>query len=202
MRVAKAFVLSLAVIVAFALAVTSSHSVAAHEGRQVGPYTIEIGWRVEPAYTGLINGPEITIFNTQAAADHSNETEEHEDAEGEHVEGAETEVEGSLVMNLEDTLQIDVSFGPATKTLHLRSVPGKTGHYVADLIPTRPGDYTFRLVGTIEDLEVDETFSSTDGEFSTADPISDLQFPEPDDLQDQIDSLRQLIEELEARLPS
>lgn len=202
MRVAKAFVLSLAVIVAFALAVTSSHSVAAHEGRQVGPYTIEIGWRVEPAYTGLINGPEITIFNTQAAADHSNETEEHEDAEGEHVEGAETEVEGSPVMNLEDTLQIDVSFGPATKTLHLRSVPGEPGHYVADLIPTRPGDYTFRLVGTIEDLEVDETFSSTDGEFSTVDPISDLQFPEPDDLQDQIDSLRQLIEELEARLPS
>ncbi len=136
------------------------------------------------------------------AADHSAEIEEHEDTEGEHIEGAEADVEGSPVMNLEDTLQIEVGFGPATKMLHLRSVPGEPGHYIADLIPTRPSDYIFRLVGMIEDLEVDETFSSTDGEFSTGDPISDLQFPEPDDLRAQIDSLRQLIEELEARLPS
>lgn len=195
MRGAKSLVLSLVVVIAVVLVTMGGYPAYAHEGRQVGPYIIEIGWRVEPAYTGLINGPEITIIKTEGEG-------EHTDATGDHVEGVEGEVEGSPVMNLEDTLQIEVSFGPATKILHLRSVPGEPGHYIADLIPTRPGDYTFRLVGTIEDLEIDETFSSAEGEFSTVDPISDLQFPEPDDLQAQIDSLRQLLEELQSRLPS
>ena len=39
------------VVVLLALAV----AVSAHEGREVGNYTIEIGWRAESAYTGVIN---------------------------------------------------------------------------------------------------------------------------------------------------
>ena len=29
-----------------------------HEGREVGDYVIEFGWRIEPAYAGILNGPE------------------------------------------------------------------------------------------------------------------------------------------------
>ncbi|MEZ4666465.1 MAG: hypothetical protein R3E39_00860 [Anaerolineae bacterium] len=123
---------------------------AAHEGREVGDYEIELGWLVEPAYTTLLNGAELTITN------HKTDTP---------VEGA------------EDTLKLEVRFGPSSKILKLRSIPNEPGHYSADLIPTQPGDYIFQVTGTIGDTPVDETFSATDGQFSSVDPISDIQFP-------------------------
>ncbi|MDX2137243.1 MAG: hypothetical protein SF123_04050, partial [Chloroflexota bacterium] len=52
-------------VIILGLAVLLVSAVSAHEGREIGDYTIEIGWRVEPAYTGLINGPEITITRHQ-----------------------------------------------------------------------------------------------------------------------------------------
>jgi hypothetical protein len=123
---------------------------AAHEGREVGDYVIELGWRVEPAYTTLFNGPEFTVVT-------------HGDEKG--VEG------------LEDTLSIEVAYGGRTKMLRVRALTGTPGHYIADLIPTQPGDYSFRIIGTIGDLEVDELFDAADGEFSSVEPISDIQFP-------------------------
>jgi hypothetical protein len=123
---------------------------AAHEGREVGDYLIEFGWRMEPAYTELLNGPELTVV----------------------THDSEQPVEG-----LEDTLKLEVLFGSQSKALRLRALPDNPGHYTADLIPTRPGDYSFRLTGTIGDVTVDETFSSADGEFSTVEPVSDIRFP-------------------------
>jgi len=146
--------------------------VSAHEGREAGPYQIVFGWRVEPAYTDLLNGPEFTIQM------HSGE-EGEEEAEGEHSDtGVEDHHDaGAMVEGAEDTLQLEVSFGDQTKQLRIRPVFGEPGNYTADLIPTRPGDYTFRLFGTIGETEIDETFSSADGEFSTVEPISDIRFP-------------------------
>lgn len=155
-----------------------SVTVFAHEGREVGDYTIEIGWREEPAYTGLMNGPEITVSRHGGEDDHT-EGEATPEAEGEHTnaEEAEHEEENNGVIGLEDTLQIEVTFGPASRTLNLRPIVSEPGHYTADLIPMRPGDYTFRVFGTIEGTEVDETFSASDGQFSTVEPIEDIQFP-------------------------
>lgn len=158
--------------------------VVAHEGREVGEYVIEIGWRVEPAYTSLINGPEITVtrHGGQDEEEHTEEEttgatpeveEEHSNAETEEH----TEEESNGINGLEDTLQIEVSFGPASKVLNLQPVLGEPGYYTADLIPMRPGDYTFRVFGTIEGVEIDETFSAADGQFSTVEPIEDIQFP-------------------------
>jgi hypothetical protein len=122
---------------------------SAHEEREIGTYSVELGWRVEPAYTTIFNGPEIFVFD------------ENEQA----VEG------------LEETLQLEVTFGPASKTLELRPVWQDPGHYTADLIPTEPGDYSFHLTGTIGDTDVDEVFTSADGKFGSVEPISDIQFP-------------------------
>lgn len=147
----------------------------AHEGREVGEYAITFGWRVEPAYTGLFNGPEFSVTTHGAEHEEAEATPEagHEDTGGDdHHDEASTAVEG-----LEETLQIEVSYGGQTKLLRLRAVWGEPGNYTADLIPTQPGDYTFRIFGTIGDTEVDETFSSTDGEFSSVEPVEDIQFP-------------------------
>ncbi len=138
------------IVLAFIVSIAFVLSATAHEGREVGDNVIEFGWRVEPAYTTLLNGPEFTV-------------EKHDS--GEAVEG------------LEETLQLEISYGGKSKVLKLRAVFDNPGHYTADLIPTQPGDYSFRLTGTIGDVAVDETFSSADGEFSTVEPISDIQFP-------------------------
>lgn len=146
----------------------------AHEGREVGEYQIVFGWRVEPAYTGLFNGPEftVTMHGGEAHEPEGTPEAEHSDAGDDHHDEASAAVEG-----LEDTLQIEVSYGGQTKLLRLRAVWGEPGSYTADLIPTQPGDYSFRVFGTIGDTEIDETFSSTEGEFSSVEPVEDIQFP-------------------------
>ena len=163
----KLFMILLLVGFAFSL------PVRAHEGREVGEYVIVFGWRVEPAYAGVLNGPEFTV--------------EHHDT-GEAVEG------------LEETLQLMIHFGDQSRLLTLYPVWGEPGHYTADLLPTRPGDYSFHLFGAIAETEVDEMFSSADGEFSTIEPAADITFPALDDttaaLQAQIDELRAQIEAL------
>jgi hypothetical protein len=163
----------LASVLMLALLITPA---TAHEHREVGDYAIVFGWRVEPAYAGQFNGPELFIT--------------HHDTE-EPVEG------------LEETLQLEVSFGPEGMLLPVRAVFGEPGHYTADLIPTRPGDYSFHLTGSIGDVTVAETFSSADGEFSSVEPIADIMFPAPasaDDIQAQIAALQAQIDELKAML--
>lgn len=127
-------------------------TVSAHEGREIGggDYTIVFGWRVEPAYTNLLNGPE---FEIKTHAD-------------------EQPVEG-----LEETLKIEVMYGGQSKALKLRAVFDEPGSYTADLIPTQPGDYVFHITGKIGEVEIDELFDSSNAEFSTVEPISDIQFP-------------------------
>lgn len=170
---------TVSLLLMMALVLVMSVTGFAHEGREVGEYVIVFGWRVEPAYAGVFNGPEITI--------------EHHDS-GEPLVGA------------EETLQLSVQFGDQTKTLSLYPSFGNPGHYTADLIPTRPGDYTFILTGTLDGVEVNETFTSADGEFSTVEPADDLLFPVLDDsiadLQAQINELRAQIEALQAQAGS
>ena len=141
---------------------------SAHEGRDIGPYAVELGWKVEPAFVGVPNGPEIFIAL--------------KDDEDQKIEGA------------EKTLKLSVKFGSQTRELPLDAAWNDPGHYVADLTPTRAGDYSFHLTGTISDTVVDETFTSADGKFGTVEPASDILFPDtkldPATLQSQIDASR------------
>lgn len=166
--------LSTALLLALAIA-----PAGAHEGREVGDYLLSFGWRVEPAVVGSANGPELTI------ALHG------------HEEGGDHEHDEDPLAGVAISLQVEVTFGPASRVLSLEPAWGTTDHYIADLIPTRPGDYTFRVFGTIGDVAVDEVFSSADGEFSSVAPASDVTFP--DALPSTVELLEQ-IAALEARL--
>lgn len=150
----------------------------AHEGRMIGDYEIVFGWRIEPAYAGVFNGPEITFTH--------HDTDEPLD-------------------NADEIFTLIVQFGDQSMPLRLYPVAGTRGHYTADLIPTRPGDYTFILSGTLDGEEISETFTSADGSFSTVEPAGDILFPALDTdsdaiaaLQAQIDDLRAQIEALRA----
>lgn len=149
-------------------------SVIAHEGREVGEYTIEFGWQVEPAYAGLLNGPEVHLAL-------------HDAAEGEEFSE-----------DVEVSLQAEVSFGSESTVIGLVPSSSESGHYVATLIPSLPGDYSFRIFGTIGETEVDETFSAADGQFNTVEPATDILFPSAGAAD--YAALLARIEELEARL--
>ena len=62
----------------------------------------------------------------------------------------------------------------------MRAVWDDPGHYAADLIPTSPGHYRFRIFGTIEGNPLDETFDSRagGGGFDDVQVASVIHFPE------------------------
>ena len=134
-------------------------SALAHEHRTVGngQYNVTVGWDVEPAYVGLKNAASIRIA----------------DANNQPVVGA------------DKTLKVQIRQGASTKEFSLRPVFGQDGYYVADLIPTRDGDYQWTFVGSIGDQQINELFDSADGKFDSVQPQSALQFPltEPDPAQ-------------------
>ena len=60
------------------------------------------------------------------------------------------------------------------------------------MYPCRAGEYRFRVFGTIGEPAIDEVFTSTAGEFSSVEPVSDSSFP------DAIPSTVELWEQIEA----
>jgi hypothetical protein len=146
----------LSVLAALGLVLTVALPAAAHEQRQVGKYTLEVGWRDEPALAGLLNAVEVEV---------------REAATGQGVEG------------LTKTLKLSVTFGGGRSAFEpaLRSLGASDpGHYVADVIPTAPGDYLFRIQGTIGTQDVNELFESGPGRADSVRPASTIAFPAQD----------------------
>lgn len=145
-------------IVAAALGIFASPA-AAHEQRMVGPYTFVVGWIAEPAVAGQSNGLDLTVTQT---------------AGGTPVEG--------LAKAL--TAEVIVGGNAARRTLELAADRDQPGHYTAGFVPTRTGDYTFHLTGTIgatkitKITKIDERFESGPGRFESVSDVATLQFPD------------------------
>jgi len=127
----------------------------AHERRTIGngKYDVTVGWDTEPSYVGLKNGASIRI-----AQGGSNPAVP--------VEGA------------DKTLKVQIRQGATTKEFPLRAVFGQPGYYVADIVPTRDGDYQWTFVGTINGYQINEKFDTADGKFDKVNPATALQFPQ------------------------
>jgi len=139
----------IAAAAAAAVLALSAGSVLAHEVRQVGDYTIVIGFIDEPVFVGQKSGLEILITT-----------------------GDEQPVEG-----LEETLTAEAIQGDASRELTLSPPFGEPGWYQAFFFPTRAGAYTFRITGSIEGQEIDESFTSSPEGFSEVEEVSSAQFP-------------------------
>jgi hypothetical protein len=159
---------AIATVVALSL-VTARSVAAAHEKRTVGPYAVEVGWLVEPAYVNSANAVFVEVVDA------------HSDAPVEH---------------LDKTLQVEVIIGGAAarRTFDLQPIPLEAGHYQAPFIPTAMGDYTFRVFGTIASTKIDERFESGPGRFDPVVSTGSLQFPKTlttaDELGERIDQVR------------
>ncbi len=126
----------------------------AHERRTLGggKYDVVVGWEVEPAYVGEKNAASIRI--SKAATNPA-----------------------EPVAGVEKTLKVDIRQGAQSKTFELRAVFGQPGYYVADIIPTREGDYVWTFNGSIGGDKVAENFDTADGKFNAVERAARLEFP-------------------------
>ena len=148
-----------------ALVLTSPSAVEAHETRTIadGQYQIVVGFMNEPVYAGDKSGLEFWVteapMGTPAAAD---------------------EAAGSPVEGLEETLQAEVIYEDQTMALPLTAMwdePG--GHHSVFFPSASEGDYTFRIFGTIDGTDIDETFTSGPETFGPVEDPEPLRFPRP-----------------------
>ncbi len=120
----------------------------AHEHRDVGEVTFTVGFINEPAIQGDTNGVWVEVLKGEEP-----------------------------VTGLADTLKVEVIFGDQSREFDLTPAWGEDGVYTAVFIPTEPGDYSFRFVGQIDGVDVDETFTSSPEGFDSVAARSDLEFP-------------------------
>lgn len=143
-----------------------------HERRAVGPYTFVVGWINEPSYVNLLNSLDLTVTETNG---------------------------GKAVEGLEKTLKADLTFGGSTtpQPLALAARFGLPGKYSGYVMPTKVGDYTFHITGTVGTTNVDEKFESGPGRFGSIESTDPLQYPQKvtanADLAAKLDQLQTLV---------
>ena len=83
------------------------------------------------------------------------------------------------VTGLASTLQVEVAHLPtsASRVMPLSERFDAPGHYLAEFIPTAPGDYRMRFFGSIEGDPIDESFESGPDTFDTVIASDAIQFP-------------------------
>ncbi|MGA9159368.1 MAG: hypothetical protein WB297_00695 [Actinomycetota bacterium] len=155
-----------AAALAAALVLLGATPALAHEERAVGDLDMEAGWGTEPAFAGEVNSVQLLLSHG-----------------------------GKPIVDLGDTLDLEVMFGDLTTTLTLEPFfgegEGTPGDYRAWFIPTRAGRYTFHFSGTIDGEDVDETFTSGPSTFDDVENPRSVEFPVQDpttgELADRID---------------
>lgn len=141
-------ILTLLVALLIALTAAITPSVARETRSIADRFTVEIGFVNEPAIQADTNGLWLRV-----------------------VEGEQP------VTGLEQTLQAEVIYGDAVRALPVIPSTDEPGTYTSTFIPVQPGDYTFRISGTIADVAIDETFTSAPEGVAPVDPRIDYEFP-------------------------
>lgn len=137
-----------AVLGALIVTLLATTAVLGHETREVGEYTLVVGFLDEPVYSGEKSGLDLRVSR------------------------GEDPVEG-----LEHTLEAEVTFGASTRELALTPAFGEPGAYRSVFFPTAAGPYTFRIFGEIDGEAVDESFTSGADTFSEVQDVVGGQFP-------------------------
>ena len=166
----------LATVAAVAVIVSSfainTNIALGHERRTVGPYTFVVGWLNEPAYVNLLNSLDLTVTETIGA---------------------------KAVEGLDKTLKADLTFGGSTtpQPLTIAARFGLPGKYSGYVVPTKVGDYTFHITGTVGTMNIDEKFESGPGRFGSIESTDALQYPAKvasnTDLAGRLDQLQTLV---------
>ena len=163
-----------------ALLILQASPASAHETRIVGDVVMVVGWSSEPTYAGYQNAAGVRL----------SEVGRSEEEEGPPISDAE--------------LQVEILFGDESSTTRTGPLPmeeafSEPGLFEADVIPTRPGTYTYHVTGTAAGQQIDEFFTSSDDTFSNVNVPADIQFPERDptagELAQAVERLRTTVDE-------
>jgi hypothetical protein len=149
--------LLLGIPIATLAGVATAASARAHAVQTFGPYTIAVGWLHEPAYAGELNAVELIVKDPKGAP------VDDVSADDLHVQISAAGVTGT-------TLTLEPSFDPDTGL-------GTPGEYDAAVMPTVPGDYTFRLSANVHGTVIDRSFTSGPTTFDTVHDAASVQFP-------------------------
>ena len=165
-------VIALGLVATLPLAVRPA---SAHQQVTVGEYELTVGWKVEPAVAGYVNGLDLGI--------------QHHFSNGTTV----------WVVGVAGNLTAVLTTGPKNVSKALEPQADRDGWYTFDVIPTRVGTYTVRLQGTLGTTPVDVTIHLDD-----VSPASDFAFPVADppasDLQSRLDAANAAIAGLQWQL--
>jgi len=114
----------------------------AHDSITVGEFTVEYGWVTEPPMAGQ---PNAIVVNVSHAEAHEAGAEATEESGHSHA-GADVDV---------SQLKVEWLYGGETGILALQPVSeDKPGEFTAAFTPERPGKYTLRLSGLIDQTDV------------------------------------------------
>ncbi len=139
--------------VALVLLVVLPSAAVAHEQRAVGSFKLAVGWADEPPYVGYKNAIQLVVRDAS----------------------------GKPVSDVDDTLGVEVIFGAQRiGPLPLQPAFDTPGEYRAAIIPTRPGDYSFRFIGSIRGQKVDVSFTSSEKTFDPVKNPAEVEFPARD----------------------
>jgi hypothetical protein len=146
-----------AILLGLIIVALASSASQAHEHRKVGPYEFVVGWADEPAFVGFKNAVQVILSGSDSKP----------------------------LTDLGDGLKVKVIFGDQQSDLlplepAFGSSWGEPGDYRASVIPTRPGTYTFQVVGAIKGTQVDERFTSSEKTFDSPREPSQVEFPVKD----------------------
>ena len=151
----------------------------AHERRQVGNYVMRVGWADEPTFAGTQNGVQLLL----------------------------SDASGKPITDLPEDLKVEVIFGaqkmgPLTLDAAFGKNFGRPGDFRAALIPTRPGNYTFHFIGSLNGQHIDQSFTSSDKTFDPVQEAAAIEFPakdpSPGQIAEKLDRLNSRVEAMQA----
>ncbi len=140
-----------------ALLLTHTTGASAHVVQTFGPYSLAIGWLQEPAFVGELNGVQLIV----------------RDAHGKPVTDlSATDMHAQVRVGSTTSARLDLAptFDPDTGL-------GTPGEYVARLIPTVPGTYTFVLSADVHGTPINQSFSSSPTTFDSVHDAAGVEFP-------------------------
>jgi hypothetical protein len=175
---------SLALLVAlFAFLFTSTSSASAHGDRMVGPYAFIVGFLNEPVYAGQVSGLDLTICNGDCV----------------YTVKDGTKVISNPVNDADKALKAEVTMGAAAPLpLTLEARYGQPGKYAGYFTPSKEGDYTFHITGTLGSTKVDEKFASSKDGFSAI--AAGIQYPSVQVSGDENSALKSQVNDLQNSL--
>ena len=139
------------IVVSTVLLLTLASAAVAHEDEEQGDLRLTIGWRDEPAYSGLQNLIDVVVSDRS----------------------------GAPVSDPAGSMTVEVGFG--AQRVELPLLPTATpGAFAASLIPTRSGTYSFHITGQVAGQKIDIDRTCSEETFDCVTDARQTQFPAKD----------------------